>query len=220
MTATATTAVIDAWNRENPPGTPVIVTKDDGNNYATTTRSYAEMLGGHTPVIWLVGRSGCVELDRVAAGQCVAKPVAVIYCYADFRNDRCPAKIEGNDYTSAVAACLACSFSKIKHFKRGQKVSEIGKKEMQEPKEWLSTAEITKCDTPGGDDAVQGGGRMNVTCDHCDRTARGSRDELSAAGWTHILLSAGSMRITFVNCPDHPGGAIKAAKRRLQEGDM
>lgn len=156
MTATAPAAVIDAWNSENPPGTLVVVTKDDGTNYHTTTRSLAELLGGHTPVVWLVGRSGCVGLDRVAVGQCVAKPVATIYCYADFRNDRCPAKIAGNDYHSAVAACLACSFSRIKHFKRGQKVSEIGKKEVQEPKEWLSTAEIVVCDAPDDPDAVQG----------------------------------------------------------------
>ena len=158
MTATATTAVIDAWNRENPPGTPVIVTKDDGTNFNTTTRSRAEMLGGHTPVIWLVGRSGCVGLDRVAVGKCAAKPVAAIYCFADFRHDRCPAKIEGNDYNTDISACLGCSFSRIKHFKRGQQVSAVGNKEMQEPKEWSNTAEITKCDTPGGDDAVQGAG--------------------------------------------------------------
>ena len=159
MTDTAKTAVIDAWNRENPPGTHVVVTKDDGTNYHAKTRSFAELLGGHTPVVWLVGRSGCVGLDRVAVGQCAAKPVAAIYCYADFRNDRCPAKIEGNEYRTDLSACLVCGFSKIKHFKRGQQVSEIGKKEMQEPKKWLSTAEIIVRDTPDDDpDAVQGAG--------------------------------------------------------------
>lgn len=155
----ADVALVDAWNAKNPPGTPVVVTKDDGTNYSTKTRSYAELLGGHTPVVWLAGRSGCVGLDRVAVGQCVAKPIATLYCYADFRCDRCPAKIEGNDYHTDVAACLACSFSRIKHFKRGQQVSEIGKKEMQEPKEWLSTAEIAVCGTPGDDpDTVQEAG--------------------------------------------------------------
>jgi hypothetical protein len=68
----------------------------------------------------------------MTATDCAAKPVAAIYCFADFRHDRCPAKIEGNDYNTDISACLVCSFSRIKHFKRGQRVSEIGKKAMQE----------------------------------------------------------------------------------------
>ena len=156
---TSDLAAIDAWNAENPPGTHVVVTKDDGTNFNTKTRSWAELLGGHTPVVWVVGRSGCVGLDCVAVGRCVAKPVAAIYCVADFRNDRCPAKIEGNDYHTAVAACLVCSFSRIKHFKRGQQVSAIREKETQESKDWFSTAEVAVCNTPGDDTgAVQEAG--------------------------------------------------------------
>lgn len=71
------------------------------------------------------------------------KPVVAIYCFADFRYDRCPAKIEGNEHVTDVSACMVCEFSEFKHFKRGQAVSEIGKKEMQEPKEWKNTAEVT-----------------------------------------------------------------------------
>lgn len=57
--------VIDVWNEEYPPGTSVIVVKDDGTRVHTKIRSYAEMLSGHTPVIWLEGISGAYRLDRV-----------------------------------------------------------------------------------------------------------------------------------------------------------
>jgi len=52
-------------------GTDVIVTKDDGTEIKTKTRSAAYMLGasgdypGHTAVIQLEGISGCYALDRV-----------------------------------------------------------------------------------------------------------------------------------------------------------
>ncbi len=48
-----------------PIGTAVIVTKDDGTEVATTTRSHGQMLGGHTPVIWVDGIAGCYLLERV-----------------------------------------------------------------------------------------------------------------------------------------------------------
>ena len=73
----------------------------------------------------------------------IGKPVVVIYCFADFRYDRCPAKIAGNEHTTDVSACSGCEFSEFKHFKRGLAVSEIGKKELQEPKRWKNTAEVT-----------------------------------------------------------------------------
>ena len=58
-------ATILAWNRCHPPGTAVILVKDDGTHTHTKTRSPAEMLGGHTPVVWLDELSGCYSLDRV-----------------------------------------------------------------------------------------------------------------------------------------------------------
>lgn len=59
---------VDVWNKCNPTvGTPVKVRKDDGQIVATRTRSHAEVLSGHTAVIWLEGISGCYALDRVTA---------------------------------------------------------------------------------------------------------------------------------------------------------
>lgn len=53
------------WNAANAVGAPVIFTRDSGSEFATTTRSKAEVLSGHTAVIWLVGVTGCYLLDRV-----------------------------------------------------------------------------------------------------------------------------------------------------------
>lgn len=54
---------VAAW--KHPIGTPVLVTKDDGTTIETKTRSPAEVLAGHTAVIWLEGISGCYLLSRV-----------------------------------------------------------------------------------------------------------------------------------------------------------
>lgn len=65
--------LVNAWNKEHQPGIDVIVTLDDEKQWATKTRSDAQMLGvsrdypGHTAVIWLEGMSGCYRLDRVMA---------------------------------------------------------------------------------------------------------------------------------------------------------
>ena len=53
------------WNREVSVGAPVAYRKDDGSTVDTHTRSPAEVLGGHTAVIWLENVRGCVALDRV-----------------------------------------------------------------------------------------------------------------------------------------------------------
>ena len=68
----------------------------------------------------------------------IGKPIAVLYCTADFRTDRCPAKIQDNDYVTATSACLQCEHSKIRHFKRGKVVAELGKKDTDEKKEYTS----------------------------------------------------------------------------------
>ena len=75
MTTASAAAIIDAWNSENPPGTAVIVIKDDGTHIHTKTTSQAELLGGHTPVVWLDGISGCYSLNRVITeAEQAAKP--------------------------------------------------------------------------------------------------------------------------------------------------
>lgn len=58
---------VDAWNRAHQVGTPVIVTKDRGEQIETKTTSEAQVLGGHSAVIWLEGISGCYALERVQA---------------------------------------------------------------------------------------------------------------------------------------------------------
>jgi|LGVE01.1.fsa_nt_gb hypothetical protein len=68
----------------------------------------------------------------------IEKPIAVLYCAADFRTDRCPAKIQDNDYVTATSACLNCEYSKIRHFKRGMIVAEAGNKGTDEKKEYTS----------------------------------------------------------------------------------
>ena len=59
-------AKVENWNRTMPSvGVKVVYRNDDGTLVMTTTKSAAELLGGHTAVIWLDGISGCVALDRV-----------------------------------------------------------------------------------------------------------------------------------------------------------
>lgn len=57
-------ALVRAW-KDVPVGTDVIVTMTDGTEKKTKTRSEAEMMGGHSAVIWLEGISGCYHLKKV-----------------------------------------------------------------------------------------------------------------------------------------------------------
>lgn len=54
------------WNRFFPVGTPVLVKRDDGSVIPSETISEAEMLSGHTAVIWLKDIRGAYLLDRVS----------------------------------------------------------------------------------------------------------------------------------------------------------
>ena len=63
--------IVNCWNAGNPPGTPVVVRKDDGSLFRTTTRSAALVLGGHTPVVMLDGIAGCYLLSRVTPANLV-----------------------------------------------------------------------------------------------------------------------------------------------------
>jgi hypothetical protein len=58
-------AQCDSWNAANPVGSIVILSRDDGVKLRTKTKSEAQMLMGHTPVIWLEGVNGVYLLDRV-----------------------------------------------------------------------------------------------------------------------------------------------------------
>lgn len=59
-------AACDAFNQKNPVGAPVFVQLDGRDEpFATTTRSEAQILSGHSAVIWLDNVSGCYLLYRV-----------------------------------------------------------------------------------------------------------------------------------------------------------
>lgn len=60
-------AQVQQWNLAYDVGTPVIVTKDRGDKVETVTTSKAQVLSGHSAVIWLEGISGAYLLSRVMA---------------------------------------------------------------------------------------------------------------------------------------------------------
>lgn len=61
-------AECDKFNAANVVGTDVFVKLDGVDEpFRTKTRSAAEILSGHSAVIWLENVSGCYLLDRVSA---------------------------------------------------------------------------------------------------------------------------------------------------------
>jgi hypothetical protein len=58
-------AQCDAFNRVYPIGCKVNVRLDSGEIRETKTKTRAEVLQGHSAVIWLEGITGCYLLDRV-----------------------------------------------------------------------------------------------------------------------------------------------------------
>jgi hypothetical protein len=58
---------VENWNLKHQIGINVDVTMDSGEVRRATTRSKAQMLSGHSAVIWLEGISGCYLLNRVRA---------------------------------------------------------------------------------------------------------------------------------------------------------
>jgi hypothetical protein len=68
-------AQCDAWNAVNPVGREVTLTRDNGEQLQTKTRSTAQVLSGHTAVIWVDGVAGCYLLDRVRVVEAVAVAV-------------------------------------------------------------------------------------------------------------------------------------------------
>lgn len=69
---TVPTQTAAQWNDRYPVGTPVVAfpgfrPEDDpkGERLVTRTRTRAETLGGHTPVVWVDGHSACIDLAHV-----------------------------------------------------------------------------------------------------------------------------------------------------------
>lgn len=55
----------DRFNADYEVGQWVTVRKDNGEGFITRTRSKAEVLSGHSAVIWVDGLAGCYLLDRI-----------------------------------------------------------------------------------------------------------------------------------------------------------
>ena len=60
-------AACDKFNAAHQVGAAVSVKLDAGEVRETVTNSEAQVMGGHTAVIWLDGVSGCYDLERVTA---------------------------------------------------------------------------------------------------------------------------------------------------------
>lgn len=56
---------VDEWNQRHPVGHAVTIRRDNGDTIITKTAAPAELLSGHSAVIWLEGISGCYLLCRV-----------------------------------------------------------------------------------------------------------------------------------------------------------
>lgn len=60
-------AACDKFNASHQVGAAVSVELDSGEVRETVTTSEAQVLSGHTAVIWLDGIRGCYDLDRVTS---------------------------------------------------------------------------------------------------------------------------------------------------------
>jgi hypothetical protein len=61
------TSLVDAFNRDNMIGTFVRYWTGDreGAGKVSTTRTAAQMLSGHTSVVWVAGEASCIALTHV-----------------------------------------------------------------------------------------------------------------------------------------------------------
>ncbi|MBH1995216.1 MAG: hypothetical protein I8H90_22630 [Burkholderiales bacterium] len=60
-------AACDKFNAAHQVGASVSVKLDGGEVRETVTNSEAQVMGGHSAVIWLDGVRGCYDLERVTA---------------------------------------------------------------------------------------------------------------------------------------------------------
>lgn len=58
---------VEAWNHEHPVGSKVVVHRDNGDALETTVTHEAVLLGGHSPVAWVDGISGCYDIGRITS---------------------------------------------------------------------------------------------------------------------------------------------------------
>lgn len=59
----------DAWNAKHPVGTTISYEEIQGRGetHRGASVSEAQVMGGHSAVIWIDGKSGCVDLDHCTA---------------------------------------------------------------------------------------------------------------------------------------------------------
>lgn len=62
-------AQCDAWNAAHPQGTEISYESivGEGETHRGRSTSEAQVLSGHSAVIWLEGKSGCVMLSHCTA---------------------------------------------------------------------------------------------------------------------------------------------------------
>jgi len=58
---------VERWNEKHSVGQEVWAHRDNGEFFKTKTRSEAQLLSGHTAVVWIEGISGCYALSHVEA---------------------------------------------------------------------------------------------------------------------------------------------------------
>ncbi|MGW2594815.1 zinc finger domain-containing protein [Streptomyces sp. NPDC001515] len=70
------------WNKAHPVGTPVRVWPGvrEGDGTLTRTRSAAEVLGGHTAVVWVDGEGACIALSHVDPDHTDRLPALAVAC--------------------------------------------------------------------------------------------------------------------------------------------
>lgn len=59
--------LVDDWNEHHPVGTQVRYWKGvrEGDGRISRTRSRAQVLSGHTAVVWVEAEAGCIALSHV-----------------------------------------------------------------------------------------------------------------------------------------------------------
>lgn len=61
--------LVDQWNARHPVGTPVEYWTfvREGTGKMSRTRTNAQLLSGHTAVVWVDGEPSCISLSHVKA---------------------------------------------------------------------------------------------------------------------------------------------------------
>ncbi|HEX8590685.1 hypothetical protein [Pseudomonas sp.] len=55
------------WNAQHPVGAVIAFESTRGHGETHRGKSYSEVMGGHSAVSWLEGKSGCVDLNQCMA---------------------------------------------------------------------------------------------------------------------------------------------------------